>query len=83
MVCPKCGSANVNVQMVSDTHSKNQYHGCLWWLFVGWWWTFVKWVFLTLPALIFAIFVPRRKKIVTTHKKMCVCQNCGHSWQTA
>lgn len=81
MVCPNCGSENVNVQMVSESQLKTQHRGCLWWLFVGWWWVPCKWLFLTIPALIVKIFAPKRQKIKTTHKSMCVCQACGHSWQ--
>lgn len=81
MTCPKCGSTNVNVQMVSESQLKNKHRGCLWWLCVGWWWIPFKWLFLTIPALIVKIFAPKRKKIVTTHKNMCVCQDCGHSWE--
>lgn len=81
MVCPKCGSTNVNVQIVSDVTSKTEHHGVMWWLLVGWWWIPVKWLFLTLPALLAKIFIPKRKKVVTTQKNMCVCQNCGNTWQ--
>lgn len=81
MVCPKCGSANVNVQIVSDVTSKTEHHGVMWWLFVSWWWIPVKWLCLTLPALLAKIFIPKRKKVVTTHKNMCVCQKCGNTWQ--
>lgn len=82
MVCPKCGNNNVNVQMVTETQLKNKHHGIFWWLLLGWWWIPVKWLLFTVPALIFKIFAPKRKKVVSTHKKMCVCQNCGYSWET-
>lgn len=80
MVCPKCGSVNVNVQMVSESELKTKHRGCFWWLLIGWWWLPVKWFFLFLPALIVKIFAPKRQKIVTKHKSMCVCQTCGNSW---
>ena len=82
MVCPKCGNSNVSVQMVTETQLKNKHHGIFWWLLIGWWWIPIKWLFFTIPALIVKIFAPRRKKVVTTHKKMCICQSCGHSWET-
>lgn len=81
MVCPKCKSTNVNVQMVSETQLKTKHHGIIWWLCIGWWWLFFKWIFLTIPALIVKIFAPKRHKLKTVHKSMCVCQNCGHSWK--
>ena len=35
MKCPKCGSENVNVQMVTDTKLKNKHHSLIYWLFIG------------------------------------------------
>lgn len=81
MTCPKCGSTNVSVQMVTDTQLKNKHHGVIWWVFVGWWWLMIKWIFLTIPALIVKIFRPKRQKVVQTTRKMAVCQACGHSWE--
>ena len=40
-----------------------------------------KWFFLTIPALLAAIFIGKRKKIKNTTKTMRVCQNCGSSWK--
>lgn len=81
MVCPKCGSDNVNVQMVTETKLVNKHHGVLWWVFIGWWWLFFKWIFLTLPALIVKIFSPKKYKTKVRHRSMCVCQACGHHWE--
>lgn len=81
MTCPQCGSANVNVQMVTETQLKTKHRSVFWWLLIGWWWIPIKWIFLTIPALIVKIFAPKRHKLKTTHKKMCMCQSCGHSWQ--
>lgn len=81
MVCPKCKSQNVNVQAVSETQLKRKHHGIIWWLCIGWWWVPIWWLFFTLPALIVAIFRPRKYKTKTVHKSMCVCQDCGHAWE--
>ena len=81
MVCPKCGSENITVQMVSESQIVNKHRSILWWIFIGWWWIPLKWIFLTLPALIVKIFAPKRQKIITKHKSMCVCQSCGHHWE--
>lgn len=81
MRCPKCGSENVSVQMVSESKLKNKRHGLIWWLCIGLWWVPIKWLFFTVPALIFKIFAPKRQKIKTIHKTMCVCQTCGHNWK--
>lgn len=81
MVCPKCNSDNVTVQIVNESKLITKHHGILWWLFIGWWWLFIKWLFLTIPALIFKIFgIGKRKKIKNIQKKVAVCQSCGNSW---
>ena len=80
MYCPKCGSSNVNVQIVTQTQLKKKHHSVLWWLFVGWWWIPFKWIFFTLPALIVKIFAPKKQKLKQKNVSMCVCQNCGHTW---
>lgn len=81
MVCPKCGSENVNVQMVSETKLKTKHHSIVWWLLVGWWWLPIWWLGFTLFALILKLFRPARYKMKTTHKSMWVCQSCGHHWE--
>ena len=81
LVCKKCGSANVSVQMVGDTHTETRHHGLLWKLAVGWWWIPIKWVFLTLPAAIVRFLGNNRHETVTTMRKHCICQSCGYSWE--
>ena len=81
MVCPKCGSENVNVQIVTETQLKKKHHNIIWWLFVGWYWVPFKWLFFTFPALIVKIFAPKRQKLTSTHKSVCVCQNCAYHWE--
>ena len=82
MKCPKCGSESVTVQMVSETNLKTKHRSVLWWIFVGLWWLPIKWFFLTVPALIVKLFRPKRYKTTTTHRSMCVCQNCGYHWES-
>ena len=79
MVCPKCGSENVTVQMVTEVREKRK-KGLLYWLLVGWWWEFFAWIFLTLPKLLVAIF-SKKTKTVSTTTKQAVCQDCGHNWK--
>lgn len=81
MKCPRCRSENVTVQVINEVELKNKHHGFFWWLFIGWWWTAFKWIFLTMPALIFLIFGHKKQKAVNHKHKVCVCQNCGHSWK--
>ena len=35
MVCPKYGSDNVNVQMITESELKTKHHGILYWFFIG------------------------------------------------
>ncbi len=81
MTCPKCGNDNVNIQVFNESQLVTQHHGILWWLCIGWWWIFVKWIFLTIPALLAAIFIGKRKKVKNITVKTAVCQSCGHSWK--
>lgn len=81
MVCPKCQSENINTQIIQDIKIKDKHHGFFWWICVGWWWVPCKWLFLTLPALIVKIFGRKKQKITTKQRTMCVCQNCGYTWE--
>lgn len=38
MNCPKCGSENVNVQVVNEVELKNKHHSVIWWICIGWLW---------------------------------------------
>lgn len=78
MKCPKCGSENVEVQMVSDVKEKRK-KGFWYWVFL-WWWELILWVVLTIPKIFIAIF-GRKTKVVTKIRKIAVCQDCGHSWK--
>lgn len=63
MTCPHCGGNNVTVQIVQEdrgsrtvSHTTSRYreqrHGCLWMLTIGWWWWFVDlliWIFAFIP----------------------------------
>lgn len=81
MTCPKCGSTDVTAQVLNEVELKNAHHGCLWWLLVGWWWMIVKWLFLTLPAILAKLFIPKKQKAVNHQSTVYVCQNCGHRWE--
>ena len=80
MKCPKCGSENVNAQVINEVTFKDKHHGIIWWIFIGWWWIFVKWLFFTIPAIIVKIFAPKKQKAVNKSTTKCVCQNCGNTW---
>lgn len=81
MICPKCNSENVTIQITNEAHLKNQHHSIIWWLLIGWWWIFIKWLIFTLPALIFKVFgIGKKKKIVNVTHKVAICQNCANTW---
>lgn len=80
MKCKKCGSENVTVNVINEVHLKDKHHGIIWWLLIGWWWIPAKWLFLTLPALLFAIFGHKKQKTVNKSVTKCVCQSCGYTW---
>lgn len=77
MKCKKCGSENVNVQVVAET--KKQHHSILYWLCIGWWLKPLLWLFLTLPMIIVKLF--GKDKTKTVEKSFAVCQDCGYRWQ--
>ena len=80
MKCPKCGSENCNVQVVTETKLKQKRHGVLYWIFVGWWLQPMLWLFLTLPMLIITIFRPKKYKMKSKSRTVVVCNNCGNTW---
>ena len=79
MVCPKCNSENVNVQ-IEQVSSKTKKHGN----------GFCGIVNNTARAatavctLGMSNLVWKKskggEKTTVENKKVCVCQNCGHSW---
>lgn len=86
MVCPRCGSGNVNIQVIQEnrwsvTKTKTKYktgHGCLWWMLVGWWWWIIDlfiWIFAFIPRLIVAIIGGMRKKKIAESKSTSVTVN--------
>ena len=80
MQCPKCKSNKITVQFVSESKLKTKHRGIIYWFLFGWVWEFLLWILLTLPMLIITIFKPKKYKMVTKHKKVAVCNDCGYSW---
>ncbi len=69
LCCPRCGSPNVSVQMVT----KNKETGCL---------TIILYLILTftlvgIPIMILILLLKGKKTEVS---KCQVCQNCGYNW---
>lgn len=76
LICPKCGSENVNVQAVTTTHNKK--HGLMWWLFVSWW-IWLVWLFAFIPMAIISLI--KGKKVISKTHSEAVCQACGKRWK--
>lgn len=91
LICPKCHSQNVNVQMVTEQKLQKKKHGPIYWIYfilIGWVFKLIiwciKWFVFTVPALIITLFKLGRgkdKQLVTTHKSVAVCQGCGYHWE--
>lgn len=69
IVCSKCGSNNISIQIVSQ----NKNSGCLTIFF----YIFLALTIIGIPIMIIILLLKGKKQI---HKKYCICQNCGHSW---
>ena len=80
MVCPKCKSENVTTQIVSEQVIKEHHNGMFYYLFVAWWFWLIKLIVFCF-SWPFRIFGHTTKYSMTEHKTMCVCQNCGKTWQ--
>lgn len=75
MICPKCGSENVNVmteQVGAKTKSNNM--GCLW--------TLGRYCLIFCTCGLWLLVGKRsgRSKTQFENQTVAVCQNCGHKW---
>jgi len=75
MVCPRCGSNNVDVQIVQDSAvTRTKKTGCLW----G-----IGRLFLIICTCGLWLLIGKRKSKSTTtysNHKVAVCKTCGNSW---
>ena len=75
MTCPKCGSANVHVQIVqtgATTRTKGK--GCLYSIF--------RFVLVVCTCGLWLLLGRKKVKSRTTYttEKCAVCSSCGRSW---
>lgn len=72
MICPRCGSSNVKVAIVTDVKTKHR--GCFAWLL---------WILLAICTVGLIIIIPiiTNTKTKTKHRTEAVCQNCGCTWR--
>ena len=83
MKCPKCGSENASVQLVSETKEVEKKKSFLYKITIGWIIFLVKWIFFTLPAIILKIFGigGKKTKLVNETVSYGLCQDCGNKWK--
>ena len=67
MICPKCGSQNVNVQAVAIMKKR----GCF---------TTLIYILLALTVVGLIIVIPLIRGQKTKTKSFAVCQNCGNNF---
>ena len=75
LTCRKCGSTNVNVQMVqtgASTSTKGK--GCLF--------TLARWTMIVCTCGLWLLVGKKKAKSTTTYsnQKLAVCSSCGNSW---
>lgn len=87
MKCPKCGSEDIQTQIVSgqtNPQSIKKKHGIIWRIFIGWWYVPIKRILLGAWILVWRLYKKLSKKAESTNfiKSVHVCTNCGHGWST-
>lgn len=75
MICPKCGSEGVNVQMV-QTSAKSSTKG------KGILFTIGRRLLIIFTLGLWLLFGKKKAKTTTkfTNKKVALCQKCGEQW---
>jgi len=75
MICSKCGSENVSIQIIQiGASSSTKGKGCLF--------TLGRWLLIICTFGLWLIFAKKKAKTKTKfkHKKVAICQNCGEEW---
>lgn len=76
MICPKCQSANVTIQMIqTGSKSNHKSGGCLW----G-----IGRMFLIIFTCGLWLIIGKHKggsKTKIKNKKIAICQNCAYEWK--
>ncbi len=68
MVCPKCGSQNVNVQAVAEQKKRGCFMSALW-------------LFLACCTLGLILIIPALTQKGSKTRTYAICQDCGHRWK--
>jgi DNA-directed RNA polymerase subunit M/transcription elongation factor TFIIS len=75
MICPKCGSEKVNIQMVqTGAKSSTKGKGCLF--------TLGRWLLIICTLGLWLLLGKKKAKTKTKfeNQKVAICQNCGNTW---
>ena len=85
MTCPNCNSEKVKIKRektgeVSGRYSKK--HGVVWWFCVGWWLVMLD---ICTFGIFHSVFWGKKKAngMASLWHTVAICQNCGHTWETA
>ncbi len=68
LICKKCGSNNINVQMVAEQKKRGILMSILW-------------IIAAICTFGIILLIPLLTKKGSKTKKYVVCQNCGYSWK--
>lgn len=76
MICPKCGSENVNSQAVTETTTTGKTKG------FGWFKSCLGFLLFSVPGILCGLcgMGKGKTKTKTTTRVIHVCQNCGNRW---
>jgi hypothetical protein len=72
MICPKCKSSDVKVQVCTDVRVKHR--GCFGWLL---------WILLAVCTFGIILIIPllTNSKVKSKNYTLAICQNCGNKWR--
>lgn len=77
MICPKCGSENTKIELVTKSQLKRKRNWFYWICFI-WVYDLILWVLFFLPRLIIQLLKGKSYKITNKTEKHLICNNCGY-----
>lgn len=81
LVCKKCGSENINVQIVESFQIKRKGKTIWYWISFVWVIDLILWFVMPVVKIILKIFKRTHYSAKTKLEKNAVCQDCGYSWR--
>ena len=77
-VCPRCGSNNTEYKFVTNYYTRRKHRSIIMWILFWWWVEILLWIFLFVPRLLIALFVPKRRETVSYNQSVFFCKDCGY-----